>query len=71
MTSHMYTEDYAQLKSRKLNAPIRAIALVLASFLLGYIVSGIQLTNPYTSKDVSVNVSEDWHGNVMRSNWGR
>jgi len=71
MTSHMYTEDYAQLKSRKLNTPICAIALVLASFLLGYIVSGIQLTNPYTSKDVSVNVSEDWHGNVMRSNWGR
>ena len=71
MTSHMYTEDFTQLKSRKLNASIRVLALVLASFLLGYIVSGIQLTNPYTGKDVSVNVSEDWHGNVMRSGWAR
>ena len=71
MTSHMYTEEFTSIKSRKLNAQIRVFAFVLASFLLGYIVSGIQLTNPYTSKDVSVNVSEDWHGNVMRSNWGR
>ena len=71
MTSHMYTEDFTQLKPRKLIAPIRALVLVLASFLLGYMVSGIQLTNPYTGKDVPVNVSEDWHGNVMRSDWGR
>jgi len=71
MTSHIYTEDFTQLKYRKLNTPIRAIALVLASFLLGYIVSGVQVTNPYTGKDASVSVSEDWHGNVMRSNWGR
>lgn len=71
MTSHIYTEDFAQLKPRKLNAPIRVLALVLTSFLLGYFVSGIQLTNPNTGKDVSVNVPEDWHGNVMRSDWTR
>ena len=71
MASHMYTEDFTKLNSRKLNAPIGVVALVLASFLLSYIVSGTQPANPYIGKDAPVNVSEDWHGNVMRSDWGR
>ena len=75
MTTHMYNEDFTQLKTKKFNALIRALiralAFVLTSFLLGYIVSGMQLTNPNADKDVSVNVTEDWHGNVMRSDWVR
>jgi len=71
MASHIYTEDFTKLNSKKWNAPIGVAALVLASFLLGYIVSGAQLESPYIGQNVPVNVSEDWHGNVMRSDWGR
>lgn len=71
MTSQIYTEDFAQINSGKWNATIRVVALILSGFLLGYIAAETELASPYTSQDTPVNASEDWHGNVMRSDWGR
>lgn len=71
MTSQIYTEDYTLMNRKRWKAAIRVTAIVLTSFALGYTISEVQLTTPYSGQDVSVNVSDDWHGNVMRSNWGR
>ncbi len=71
MTSQIYTKDFAQINSGKWNATIRVVALILSGFLLGYIASEVELTSPYIAQDAPVNASEDWHGNVMRSDWGR
>ena len=71
MTSHVHTEDFVQIHSGKWNATIRVVALILSGFLLGYIASEIQLAPPYAEQGASLSTSEDWHGNVMRSDWGR
>lgn len=71
MTSHIYTEDFTQINSGKWNATIRVVTLILSGFLLGYIASETELAGPYTAQGTPVTASEDWHGNVMRSDWGR
>jgi hypothetical protein len=71
MTSQIYTEDFAQINSGKWNATIRVVALILVGFFLGYIASEIEWAGQHIAQDAPVNASQDWHGNVMRSDWGR